>query len=170
VAQLSRAGEAGKLAKLEAEAAQAGKLDEFKKVEQAAEVERTSDATQTAQANADISGGAHRDTSKPVNDGLDSHHCPAKTCYSDAPISSSDGPAIKMDPVDHQRTASYGSSPEAKAYRAEQQKLLQEGKLKEAIEMDVQDIRSKFGSKYDEALKQMQDYANSLDPNKFKNK
>jgi hypothetical protein len=26
------------------------------------------------------SGGPHKDTSKPTGDGLDSHHCPAKSC------------------------------------------------------------------------------------------
>ena len=29
----------------------------------------------------EVRGGAHRDTSKPPNDGYDSHHCPAKNCY-----------------------------------------------------------------------------------------
>lgn len=114
-----------------------------------------------------VSGGAHRDTSKPVNDGFDSHHCPAKGCYAGAPISSSDGPAIKMDPADHKMTASYGSSPEAKAYRAKQERLLSEGKLMEAIKMDVDDIRSKFGSKYDSAISQMLKYAESLDSKQF---
>lgn len=117
-----------------------------------------------------VLGGAHKDTSKPVNDGLDSHHCPAKNCYKDAPISSEDGPAIKMDPKDHRRTASHGSSDEAKAYRARQQELLNEGKLNEAIEMDVDDIRSKFGDKYNEGIDEMLDYAEGLDPEDFKSK
>ncbi|MDH1629787.1 hemagglutinin repeat-containing protein [Pseudomonas mosselii] len=114
-----------------------------------------------------IIGGAHRDTSKPVNDNLDSHHCPAKHCYTSAPISSMDGPAIKMDPADHRLTASYGSSPEAKAYRAKQEELLQEGRLKDAIQMDVDDIRSRFGNKYDAAIEQMLKYADTLDPTDF---
>jgi filamentous hemagglutinin len=126
--------------------------------------------TATASGDKAVLGGAHRDTSKPVNDGLDSHHCPAKNCYASAPISTLDGPAIKMDPADHQKTASYGSSPEAKAYRAKQQELLQQGRLQEAIDMDVRDIRAKFGDKYDSAIKQMQEYAHSLDPGQFMNK
>lgn len=31
-------------------------------------------------------GGAHSETKKPTNDGLDSHHCPAKDCYKGAPL------------------------------------------------------------------------------------
>lgn len=115
-----------------------------------------------------LEGGAHRDTSQPVNDKLDSHHCPAKNCYKGAPISSEDGPAIKMDPSDHRKTASNGSSDEAIAYRARQEKLLGEGKLMDAIQMDVDDIRSKFGDKYDVGIKQMLEYASKLNPNDFR--
>ncbi len=115
-------------------------------------------------------GGAHRDTSKPRNDGLDSHHCPAKNCYKGAPISSSSGPAVKMEPSDHSKTASYGSGKAAKEYRERQRKLLDQGKLDEAIKMDIDDIRSKFGNKYDDAIKQMKDYAKTLNPEDFINK
>jgi filamentous hemagglutinin len=113
-------------------------------------------------------GGAHRDTSKPVNDNLDSYHCPARSCYTDAPISSVDGPAIKMDPNDHKFTASNGNSDSAKAYRVQQEELLKQGKLDEAIKMDVDDIRSKFGDKYDAAVEQMIKYSKSLNPDDFK--
>lgn len=115
-------------------------------------------------------GGAHSETKKPTNDGLDSHHCPAKDCYKGAPISSEQGPAIKMDPKDHRLTESYGRSPYAIQYRAKQKELLEQGKLKEAIEMDVRDIRSKFGSKYDKAIEEMLEYSGKLDPNSFKTK
>lgn len=113
-------------------------------------------------------GGAHKDTSKPVNDGFDSHHCPAKNCYKDAPISSSDGPAIKMEPADHKKTASWGSSDDAIEYRAKQQELLNQGKLNEAMQKDIDDIRSKFGNKYDNAIKEMVEYTKTLNPNDFK--
>ena len=115
-----------------------------------------------------VDGGAHRDTTKPANDGFDSHHCPAKGCYKDAPISSKDGPAIKMTPEDHRKTASHGSSDEALSYRARQEELLSQGKLMEAIDMDVQDIRARFGDKYDEGIKQMLEYASKLNPDDFK--
>lgn len=115
-----------------------------------------------------VLGGAHRDTSKPVNDKLDSHHCPAQSCYKGAPISTKDGPAIKMDPADHEKTASYGGSKQAEAYRAKQEELLSQGKLKEAMQMDIDDIRRKFDNKYEEGIKQMLEYASKLDPNDFK--
>ncbi|EFO33270.1 phosphoglycerate kinase [Roseibium sp. TrichSKD4] len=121
------------------------------------------------------SGGAHKDTKNPVGDNLDSHHCPAKACYKDAPISSEDGPAIKMDPADHRLTSSRGSSAEAKAYRAEQKRLLDLGKLEEAIQMDIDDIRrieNEIGQpgKYDNAIKEMVNYARTLDPDVFRNR
>jgi hypothetical protein len=76
----------------------------------------------------------------------------------------------ETDPAYHQKAASYGSSPEAKVYPAKQQELLQERRLQEAIDMDVTDIRAKFGDKYDTALKQIQEHAHSLDPGQFMNK
>jgi filamentous hemagglutinin len=116
----------------------------------------------------EILGGPHRDTTKPKNDGFDSHHCPAKGCYDGAPISTKAGPAIKMTPADHARTASHGNSAKAVAYREKQEELLRQGKLMEAIDMDIRDIRSKFGDKYDGAIKQMLDYASKLNPDDFK--
>ncbi|KZL22454.1 hypothetical protein [Pseudovibrio sp. Ad37] len=59
------------------------------------------------------------------------------------------------------------STNEAKAYREKQRKLLEEGKLKEAVQMDLDDIRNKFGDKYDDAIKEMLDYVDSLDPEDF---
>ena len=35
----------------------------------------------TEKAAEKFKGGSHKDTSKPIGDGLDSHHCPAKWCY-----------------------------------------------------------------------------------------
>lgn len=115
-----------------------------------------------------VLGGAHRDTRKPVNDGFDSHHCPAKNCYRGAPISSLDGPAIKMLPEDHVLTESYGLSAKANAYRAKQEALLKDGRLLDAVQMDVDDIRSKFGNKYDPHIQQMLEYARELESSSLK--
>lgn len=78
-----------------------------------------------------------------------------------------------MDPADHAKTTSYGRGAKAVIYRAKQQKLLNEGKLEEAIQMDIDDIRrveKDIGqpSKYDKAIKEMKKYAQTLDPNVFK--
>uniref|UniRef100_UPI003870131C hemagglutinin repeat-containing protein n=1 Tax=Stenotrophomonas pigmentata TaxID=3055080 RepID=UPI003870131C len=115
----------------------------------------------------DVLGGPHSETTRPSGDGLDSHHCPAKACYADAPLSSEKGPAIKMDPADHRRTTSYGSGDDAIAYRAAQRKLLEQGRLREAIQMDIDDIRMKFGGKYNDGIKQMLEYAETLDSKDF---
>jgi Pretoxin HINT domain len=65
------------------------------------------------------------------------------------------GPGIQMDKADHYKTASWGRSREAIDYRARQQRLIDQGDYRGAIQMDVDDIRSKFGSKYDNAIKEM---------------
>lgn len=67
-------------------------------------------------------------------------------------------PAIIMSPEDHKLTASYGSSSAAKEYQKAQQELLEQGKIMEAIQMDIDDIRSKFGNKYDEAIEEALKY------------
>ena len=66
----------------------------------------------------------------------------------------SDGPAIQMDPADHRRTTSYGGGPGSanEAYRETQRCLIDQGKFDEAFLMDVDDIISKFGDKYDDAI------------------
>lgn len=72
------------------------------------------------------------------------------------------GPAIKMTKEDHRWTASYGSSNDAKKYRAVQKELIEKGNYHDAIQMDIDDIRSKFGDKYDDAINEMLEYAKSI--------
>jgi RHS repeat-associated protein len=67
------------------------------------------------------------------------------------------GPAIQMERADHYRTASWGNSVEAQRYRAVQLTLINAGRFDDAVLMDIIDIRSKFGTKYDEAILQMID-------------
>ena len=62
------------------------------------------------------------------------------------------GPAIRMEP----------SSVDARDYRATQRRLMQEGHIKAAIQMDIDDIHNKFDHKYDEAIEQMLAYAESI--------
>ena len=79
-----------------------------------------------------------------------------------SPLSKGEGPAISMSKADHAETASFGSSAEAKTYRAEQANLIKNGKFTEAQNMDVKDVQSKFGSKYDQAIRQLRDYTKKL--------
>jgi len=67
-----------------------------------------------------------------------------------------------MKIADHKKTASWGSSAEAKAYREKQAQLIKDGKFDEAQKMDIQDVRSKFGKKYDDAIEQMLEYTRKL--------
>lgn len=79
-----------------------------------------------------------------------------------SPLSVAEGPAIWMEAVDHHQTASWGRSRNALIYRKQQQTLIQQGRFEAALQMDIDDIRSKFGSKYDEAIQQMLEYVEAI--------
>ncbi len=79
------------------------------------------------------------------------------------------GPAIQMDPADHNETA----SKKDKVYREKQRQLIQEGKLKEAILMDIEDINEiavKRGnpSKYNCAIQEALEYSDPIDPDLYR--
>lgn len=101
-------------------------------------------------------GGAYKNLSA---DGGQVHHMPADSA---SPISKGNGPAIRMETKDHMRTESWGNYKSAQEYRANQENLIKEGKIREAQQLDIDDIVSKFGNKYDEAIKQMQEYTEKL--------
>lgn len=88
------------------------------------------------------------------------HHMPAN---SSTELDRNDGPAIKMDKEDHRETASCGNSREAREYQARQKELIENGKFREALQMDIDDIREKFGDKYDEAIAEMLEYVSKLE-------
>lgn len=101
-------------------------------------------------------GGAHVCMSQPVGDGLDSHHMPADSI---SPLPRPMGPAIRMNPADHQRTSSWGSSTAAKAYRARQLGYTSTGNLTAAFELDVLDLqRQGLGAKYTQSIQQARNY------------
>lgn len=87
------------------------------------------------------------------------HHMPADSVTE---LSRNDGPAIRMDKEDHRETASCGNSREAREYREAQKELIDNGKFEEALQMDIDDIREKFGDKYDKAIDEMLDYVKEL--------
>lgn len=104
-------------------------------------------------------GGSYRDL---FIDGrgeyIEIHHVPANEVNG---LERNDGPCIEMEKEDHRKTASCGMSSEAREYRAKQRELIEAGDFKAAIKMDIDDIQSKFGDKYDNALHEMLDYAES---------
>ncbi|HYO62033.1 MAG TPA: hypothetical protein VER08_00095 [Pyrinomonadaceae bacterium] len=107
-------------------------------------------------------GGAYKDV--PAKGG-EVHHTPADSI---SPLSRGAGPGFRMEKADHMKTASWGKSKSAQAYRAKQKKLIEEGKFREAVEMDIKDVRSKFGNKYDEGISQMLEYLKTIPPDKLK--
>ena len=104
----------------------------------------------------DNKGGAYGNVAA---DGGEVHHMPANSV---SPFSKDAGPSIQMDKADHMKTKSWGSSASAVAYREEQAFLIENGMFKEAIMMDIDDVRSKFGDKYDSAILEMLEYVNKL--------
>lgn len=110
---------------------------------------------------AEKQGGSYGEVFKEgEGDTKEVHHMPAD---STTELSRDDGPAIKMDKSDHRQTASCGNSREAQEYRAEQEKLIKDGKFREALQMDIDDIHEKFGDKYDDAIKEMLEYVDKLE-------
>ena len=91
---------------------------------------------------------------------IECHHCPANSV---SPLSKGDGPAIQMEKGDHRQTASWGNSKEAQQYRAKQSEMIENGDFSGAQQMDIDDVQSKFGNKYDDAIEQMRDYTDELD-------
>lgn len=103
-------------------------------------------------------GGKYSDV--PPSENKEKHHTPA---HSVTELKFEDGPVIKMDKEDHKLTASCGNSKEAQEYRAKQKELVSEGKFREAVQMDIDDIHDKFGAKYDEGISQMLKYVDKLE-------
>jgi len=113
-------------------------------------------------------GGAHSKTSKPVNDGKDSHHMPANDA---SPLDKDDGPAIQMEPSDHHMTASNGRhGNEAREYRRMIAELLKNGDWRKAMAIEIQDVRDIAKGvgdprKYNEAMLEMLEYFKCLEKN-----
>lgn len=113
-------------------------------------------------------GGAHGKTSKPANDGKDSHHMPADDV---SPLKRNDGPAIQMEPDDHALTSSNGQNGRVgRRYRAMIESLLKDGKWREAMLKEIQDVRRiakqiKDARRYNEAMLEMLEYFKCLQKN-----
>jgi len=110
-------------------------------------------------------GGAHGKTSRPRNDGKDSHHMPADDF---SPLKRDEGPAIQMDPTDHAKTSSNGSSRKAILYRMKVQHLIKNKQWRDAMVIEIRDVRQiakKLGHqrKYNEATLEMLEYFKCLE-------
>ncbi len=93
------------------------------------------------------------------NSGEEIHHMPSAES---SPLHPSNGPVIRMSREDHLQTASYGTSREAREYRRKQRELISAGNFHQAQQMDIEDIHTKFGDKYEGHIKQAQEYTKQL--------
>ncbi|MFR9146903.1 MAG: polymorphic toxin-type HINT domain-containing protein [Mediterraneibacter sp.] len=109
-------------------------------------------------------GGSYRSLKRDKNgkmyDSEEIHHMPAKKS---SLLSEGDGPAIRMEKRDHERTASWGRAKKSQVYRLKQENLIKAGKFREAIQMDVDDLKVQFGNKYDKGIREMWEYVNELE-------
>ena len=106
-------------------------------------------------------GGSYKDVRvEGEGDRYEVHHMPADSASN---LDRGDGPAIKMEKEDHRQTASCGMSREAREYREKQRELIEQGEFREALQMDIDDIREKFGDKYDDAIAEMLEYVDQLE-------
>jgi hypothetical protein len=113
-------------------------------------------------------GGSYKSV-RATNTGGEVHHIPAYGSYEGTGLLPyRDGPAIWMDRDDHRNTTSCGRTKDAINYRAQQEELINQGKFQEAQQMDVDDIRSQFGDKYDVGLNEAENYTGEhVDPSIF---
>lgn len=95
-------------------------------------------------------------TKKGSGAGKEVNHMPAKAPLKQSTgISAHSGPAIRMDRADHRAVYSTGFGAPSQAWHMRQKELLDAGDLRGAIQMDVDDIRARFGDKYDSAITEM---------------
>ncbi|MEU9331840.1 DUF6531 domain-containing protein [Streptomyces sp. NPDC048290] len=73
------------------------------------------------------------------------------------------GPAIRMERADHKQLNSTGNDLVAQAWHQWQRELIAQGKLTEAMRMDIDDIKHKFPGQYDDHIRDM---VHSLKDNK----
>lgn len=103
-------------------------------------------------------GGSHSEARRSRSGG-EVHHTPAASV---SPYTRGSSPALWMETADHRLTESWGRSQDAIDYRASQAELIKAGKLRQAVNKDVRNIRELFGNKYDEGIRQMRQYLTDI--------
>ncbi len=118
-------------------------------------------------------GGSYEEVRNDVKSGIENgtiekrqyevHHMPANDSYNlDTTLDYSEMPCIRMETADHRKTGSCGCSEEANAYREKQYEHMVNGDFDKALQMDIDDIKSKFGDKYDDAISEMNSYIDKM--------
>ncbi len=87
------------------------------------------------------------------------HHMPSNSVNG---LSTYSGPCLRMITSEHKKTASYGNSASAQAFRKKEKKKVDDGKFLAAQKLGINDIRDRFGYKYNKAINNMVSYTKSL--------
>ena len=95
----------------------------------------------------------------------EAHHLiPQKLLIITGILKVSEGPSIRMEIKDHANTRSYKNSKMLKHdFFQKQLKYLKALDIKSAVEMEIADIQDRFGSKYDDAIKEVREYVTKLE-------
>jgi hypothetical protein len=99
-------------------------------------------------------GGMYGRVKNPAGPGMQVNHMPADAS-SGSLITKYSGPSIRMDSGDHADLYTTGSSYPAQAWRAWQSELIGQGRIDQAMQMDIDDVRARFGSQYDGPITEM---------------
>lgn len=92
------------------------------------------------------------------------HLIPAKLLKLAKILDYMEGPCIRIEIEDHKSTRSYKKSNMLEdKYFVKQLKYLENNNIRAAVEMEISDLRNKFGSKYDDAFKEVMEYVSKLE-------
>jgi len=109
-------------------------------------------------------GGSYGGTKGVGDKDMESNHMPPKSV---SPLGEYPSPSMQMDKEDHRVAMSTGSSLEAQEWRKAQQELINSGRYRDALAMDIRDVRriAEEGgdiTKYNEATRELLAYYKCL--------
>ena len=95
----------------------------------------------------------------------EAHHLiPAKLLKMTGILGYMDGPCIRMEIKDHKQTRSHNNRGMLdEDYFKKQLDCLKSNNISLAVEIEIADIQEKFGSKYDDAIKEVREYVSILE-------
>lgn len=75
-----------------------------------------------------------------------------------------EGPCIRMEIKDHEKTRSHKNKCMlANDYFKNQLDYLKSNNIRAAVKIEIADIQAKFGSKYNDAIKEVREYVSQLE-------
>lgn len=92
------------------------------------------------------------------------HLIPAKLLELTGILGYMEGPCIRMEIKDHEKTRSHKNKCMlANDYFKNQLDYLKSNNIRAAVEIEIADIQAKFGSKYNDAIKEVSEYVSQLE-------